>query len=50
MVKPCTEEDLEAALLLIPDEFLREEMSFWSWGDSPKASYGSRCPTHSRFC
>jgi hypothetical protein len=34
--KPCTEEHLEAALLPIPDEFLREEMSFWSWGDSPE--------------
>ena len=34
--KPCTEEDLEAALLSIPDELLREEMSFWSWGDSPE--------------
>jgi len=34
--KPCTEEDLEPALLPIPDEFLREEMSFWSWGDSPE--------------
>jgi hypothetical protein len=32
--KPCTEEDLEAALLPIPNEFLGEEMSFWSWGDS----------------
>ena len=34
--KPCTEEDLEAALLPIPDELLRDEMSFWSWGDSPE--------------
>jgi hypothetical protein len=29
--KPYTEEDLEAALLPIPEQFLREEMSFWSW-------------------
>jgi hypothetical protein len=34
--KPCTEEDPEAALLPIPDEFLREEISFWSWGNSPE--------------
>lgn len=34
--KPCTEEDLEAAVLPIPDEFLCEEMSFWLWSDSPE--------------
>jgi hypothetical protein len=28
--KPYTE-DLEVALLPMPEEFLREEMSFWSW-------------------
>jgi hypothetical protein len=31
-----TEEDLEAALLQMPEEFLREEMAFWSWPDSPE--------------
>jgi hypothetical protein len=34
--KSYTEEDLKAALLPIPQEFLREEMSFWSWPDSPE--------------
>ena len=34
--KSYTEEDLKAALLPIPEEFLREEMSFWSWPDSPE--------------
>jgi hypothetical protein len=34
--KSYTEEDLKLALLPIPEEFLREEMSFWSWPDSPE--------------
>jgi hypothetical protein len=35
--KPYTyTEDLEVALLSMPEEFLREEMSFWSWPDAPE--------------
>jgi hypothetical protein len=34
--RPYTEEDLGAALLSMPDELLREEMSFWSLGNSPE--------------
>lgn len=34
--KPYTEQCLEAVLLPTPEEFLREEMSFWSWPDSPE--------------
>jgi hypothetical protein len=34
--KPYTEEGLEAVLLPTPEEFLHEEMSFWSWPDSPE--------------
>jgi hypothetical protein len=33
--KPYTE-GLEVALLSMPEEFLREEMSFWSWPDTPE--------------
>jgi len=40
--KPCTEEDLEAALPPIPDDFLCEEMSFWSWWDSPEGELWSK--------
>jgi hypothetical protein len=34
--KPYTQEDQEATLLPISEEFLREEMAFWSCPDSPE--------------
>jgi hypothetical protein len=33
---PFTEEAMEASLLLIPEEHIREETAFWSWPDSPE--------------
>jgi hypothetical protein len=44
------EAEWEAALLRIPEEILREEIAFGRGRTRPKASCGSRCPTHSRFC
>jgi hypothetical protein len=31
---PFTEEALEALLLPVPEEFIREEIAFWSWSDT----------------
>jgi hypothetical protein len=31
---PFTEEALEALLLPIPEEFIREEIAIWSWSDT----------------
>jgi hypothetical protein len=36
LLRRCTEEGLEALLLPTPEEFFHEEMSFWSWPDSPE--------------
>jgi hypothetical protein len=36
--KPRRHEELDAALVGIPDEWIREEMAFWSWPDSPEGA------------
>lgn len=33
---PFTQEALEALLLPIPEEFIHEEIAFWSWSDTPE--------------
>jgi hypothetical protein len=38
---PFTEEALEVSLLPIQDEYLREEMAFWSWPESPEGELWS---------
>ena len=34
--KLYTAQHLEAELLSVPDEWIREEMAFWSWPDTPE--------------
>jgi hypothetical protein len=34
--KPHTQQRLEAELLSVPEDWIREEMAFWSWPDTPE--------------